>query len=63
MIPPINASPPTTPHSKPLRQRVGDVANTALNAYSVVAGTAFGTLIVYCLAKDAKMARGKRWWA
>lgn len=63
MIPPINPYPPTTPHNKPLKQRVGDIANTALNAFSLVYGTAFGALVTHCLEADAKMVKPRRWLA
>ena len=63
MIPPHNAPPPTTPHSRPLVQRARQIGETALNAYTLVAGTAFGAFITHCLVEDAKMVKAKRWWA
>jgi hypothetical protein len=63
MIPPINASPPTTPNRQPLAQKARQIGDTVLNAYSLVAGTAFGAFITHCLVEDAKMVKAKRWWA
>jgi hypothetical protein len=44
-------------------QRARQIGDTALNAFSLVYGTAFGTLVTHCLEADAKMLKGKRWWA
>ena len=63
MIPPIQPQPPSQPYNKPLRQRVGDVANTALNVFSVGFGLPFGAFIVHCMAEDAKMVKPRGWLA
>lgn len=63
MIPPIQPPPPSMPHSKPLRQKVGDIANKALGVFSVAYGVPFGAFIIHCLAEDAKMAKKGRWLA
>ena len=62
MIPPIQPQPPSMPYTKRLKQRVGQVANTALNVFSVAYGVPFVAMIGHCLAEDAKMTKG-RWLA
>jgi hypothetical protein len=39
------------------------IGDTALNAFSLVYGTAFGTFITHCLVEDAKRVKPKRWLA
>ncbi len=63
MIPPINPSPPTTPHSRPLVQRARQIGDTAFNAFTLVYGTAFGAFITHCFVEDAKMVKPRRWLA